>query len=87
MLRVSKHKLSDVNQGKLSSLDSLFKLYRHNLDIYIDYIITGVLPLKMYLSSKELPTELIQHSNYKRDLYIKASEIIRSQLDKAKKKN
>lgn len=86
MIRCSKHKLSDANQAKLDSLDKLFIDYKHDLIIYINYIIDGILPLKPNLSSSLLPTERISHSRYKQLIYKQASEIIRSQTDKAKQK-
>ena len=86
MIRTSKHILNNTNQGKLVSLDNLFILYKHDLEIYIKYIINGTLPIKNNLSSSLLPNELIKHSRYKQLIYKQASEIIRSQLDKAKKK-
>jgi IS605 OrfB family transposase len=75
-----------MNEGKQASLDSLFIDYKHDLEIYINYIIDGILPLKPNLSSSLLPTERISHSRYKQLIYKQASEIIRSQIDKAKKK-
>ena len=87
MIRTSKHNISNItNQGKLSYLDCLFIDYKNDLEIYINYIIDGVLPLKTMMSSSLLPNEKIKHSKYKRDIYRKASEIIRSQIDKCKKK-
>jgi IS605 OrfB family transposase len=86
MIRTSKHIISNANQGKLASLDQVFIDYKHDLEIYINYIIEGILPLKPNLSSKLLPTEVIKHSRYKQIIYKQASEIIRSQLDKSKKK-
>jgi len=87
MIRTTKHNINNItNKGKQSSLDKLFIDYKHDLVIYLNYIIDGTLPLKNQLSSKLLPTENILHSRYKQIIYKQASEIIRSQLDKAKKK-
>lgn len=87
MIRTSKHIISkNTNKGKLIYLDNLFIDYKHDLEVYINYIIEGVLPLKTNLSSKDLPSENIKHSRYKQLIYKQASEIIRSQLDKAKKR-
>jgi len=87
MIRTSKHNISNIsNVGKLQQIDSLFVKYKHDLEIYINYIIDGVLPLKKMLSSKELPSENIQHSRYKQLIYKHASEIIRSQSKKANEK-
>jgi IS605 OrfB family transposase len=86
MIRSSKHSLANSNQVKLASLDTLFVDYEHDLAIYINYIIDGVLPLKQLLSSSALPNERIMQSRYKQVVYKQASEIIRSQIDKAKTK-
>ena len=87
MIRTSKHNISiNTNQGKLIYLDKLFVDYKHDLEIYINYIIDGILPLKINLSSKDLISENIKHSRYKQLLYKQASEIIRSQLDLSTKR-
>lgn len=87
MIRTSRHIIpSNTNRGKLAFLDSLFADYKHDLEIYIDYIINDKLPIKTNLSSALLPAENIKHSRYKQIIYKQASEIIRSQLDKASKK-
>lgn len=87
MIRTSKHIIStNTNSGKLSHLDKLFIDYKHDLELYISFIIDDILPLKINMSSKDLPSENIKHSKYKREIYKQASSIIRSQIDKAKKK-
>jgi IS605 OrfB family transposase len=52
----------------------------------VSYIIDGTLPLKKFLSSKELSDEDIVHSRYKQLIYKHASEIVRSQIEIAKKR-
>ena len=87
MIRVSKHNISDIsNINKINYLDRLFINYKIDLLYYIDLILSNELPLVKRMSSKLLPTNLLKHSKYKRDIYIKASEIIRSQLKKASEK-
>jgi putative transposase len=86
MIRSSKHKLISCNKVKLVWLDSLFIDYKRDLVTYINYIIGGVLPLKTNLSSSILPSETIKHSRYRQLIYKQASEIIRSQIDRANKK-
>jgi putative transposase len=84
MIRTSKHNIVGIcNSSKLEQIDLLFVDYKHDLGIYIDYIIDGFLPLKKHLSSKVLPSEKIAHSRYKQLIYKQASEIIRSQMQKA----
>lgn len=86
MIKSSKHIINNCNQGKLTSLDQLFIDYKFDLLTHINYIIDGILPLKINLSSKDIPTEILQHSRYKQLIYKHASSILRSQLDKANKK-
>jgi len=86
MIKSTKHRIIDCNQGKLVFLDQLFVDYKSDLITYINYIIDGILPLKVNLSSKDLPTEIIKHSKYKREIYKQTSSILRSQMDKANKK-
>jgi IS605 OrfB family transposase len=86
MIRCSKHIISSANQGKIDKIDQLFIDYKHDLEIYINYIVDGTLPLKTMMSSSLLPSERIKHSRYKQLIYKQASEIIRSQLDKSKKR-
>ncbi len=87
MIRISKHNISKItNQGKLDYLDRLFIDYKHDLEIYINYIIDGILPLKTMMSSSLLPNEKIIHSRFKQLIYKQSSEIIRSQIDKCKKR-
>lgn len=87
MIRTSKHNITNItNQIKLNQLDLFFIDYKNDLETYINYIIDGVLPLKKMMSSSLLPTEKIKHSRYKQLIYKQASEIIRSQIDKCKKR-
>jgi len=86
MIRCSKHIISNANKSKIDKIDQLFIDYKHDLEVYIGYIVDGVLPLKTMMSSSLLPSENIKHSRYKQLIYKQASEIIRSQLDKSKKR-
>ncbi len=54
--------------------------YKTDLKFYIDLILTEKLPLKLNLSSKELPTNIIYHSQWKQIIYKQASEIVRSNI-------
>lgn len=72
-----------ANKEKNVSLCELFRLYELDLQIYVGYIVDGVLPLEKNLSSKLLPIENIVHSRYRQLIYKQASEIIRSQIKKA----
>jgi IS605 OrfB family transposase len=86
MIKSSKHRIKNCNRVKISFLDKLFIDYKSDLITYINYIIDGVLPLKINLSSKDIPTEILTHSKYKREIYKQASNIVRGQIDKANKK-
>jgi IS605 OrfB family transposase len=86
MIKSSKHKIINCNEGKLNFLNQLFIDYKDNLITYINYVIDGILPLKTMLSSSLLPTEIIKHSKYKREIYKQTSAILRSQTSKANKK-
>lgn len=87
MIRISKHNISNItNQSKLDYLDRLFIDYKQDLETYINYIIDGILPLKIMMSSSLLPNEKIVHSRFKQLIYKQSSEIIRSQIDKCKKR-
>lgn len=87
MIRTSKHNISGfANNLKIDCLDNLFADYKHDIEIYIGYIMDGVLPLKINLSSAKLPNENITHSKYKREIYKQASQILRSQIDRASKR-
>jgi IS605 OrfB family transposase len=84
MIRTSKHNVSNIsNLNKINNLDNLFNEYQICLHNYINLILSEKLPIKKKLSSKLLPTLNIKHSKWKRDIYIKASEIIRSQIKKS----
>jgi putative transposase len=86
IIRSSRHIINNCNDGKLTSLNNLFDDYKKDLVSYINLIINEKLLLKNMLSSKELPSLIIKHSRYKQLIYKHASEILRSQINKAKKK-
>ena len=87
MIRTSRHNISkNTNKGKLDSLDLLFDVYKKDLVSYIELISEGILPLKLNLSSKDLPSIGITHSRYKQLIYKHASEIVRSQQKKVYEK-
>lgn len=86
MIRVSKHIISDANNIKINKINKLFTEYELCLIGYVDLIISGKLPLKTNLSSKELPVINITHSRYKQLIYKQASEIVRSNYKKSNNK-
>lgn len=68
--------LKFTNKEKQKYLDKLFKDYMFDLQYYIDLIYEQKLPLKTYLSSKDLPTNILKHSKYKASIYKKAAQIV-----------
>lgn len=84
MIRTSKHNITNItNKNKLNIINNLFNDYKICLEYYINLIIEGKLPLKKYLSSKDLPILNIKHSRYRTLIYKQASEIIRSNIKKS----
>ena len=62
MIRSTKHILKFQTKSKTNVLDQLFVDFRKDLDYYIDLIIAGNLPLSKFVSSKDLPNGIINHS-------------------------
>lgn len=86
MIRSSKYTLKFSNNKKINHLNNLYNDYRKDLLFYIDLIISNKLPHKLNISSKELPSNIITHSQYKQVIYKNASEIVKSNLNKIKHK-
>lgn len=87
VIRSSKHYIVNINQGKRCSLDKMFYILKDATSIYIQYILSGTLPLKTMLSSKLLPSvNGIDGGQYKQLIYKTASEIVRSNLDHVKER-
>ena len=85
MIRSSRHILKFANAGKLEVINQIFVDYKLALECCIDLIVSKQLPLKMLLSSKEIPTlGVITHSAWKAIIYKQASEILRSQVPRLK---
>ena len=78
--RSSKHTLKFSNQEKLNQINKLYEDYKIDLQFYIDCILNEYLPLEKLLSSKKIPSNRIEHSNYKQILYKHASSIVRATL-------
>lgn len=86
MIRSSKHTLKYCNKNKTNSLEQMFSDYKIDLEFYISLILSKKLPLKINLTSKDLPSNKITHSRWKTIIYKNASEIIRSNLQFTKNK-
>lgn len=86
MIRTSKHILKYQTSNKSNCLDQLFDDFKTDLQFYVDLIISGKLPLKVFLSSKLLPNNKFSHGQWKQIVYKHASEIIRSVLRKSENK-
>lgn len=80
--RQSQHSLKFSTTGKRESLERLFTDYKDQLQFYIDLIWTEQLPLKTFLSSKDLPEHLFSFASWKQICYQNASQIVRSNLKK-----
>lgn len=83
MIRSTRHILKYQTRTKTNYLDQLWSDYEQDLKYYIDLILEDELPLKLNLTSKELPFNIIKHSQWKQVIYKSASEIIRSQIKQA----
>ena len=84
MIRSSKHILKYQTKSKTFSLEKLFEDYTMCLETYIQMILLGQIPFKKFVSSKDLPNVIFNHSNWKSCVYIHASGIIRKCLKKHK---
>jgi putative transposase len=84
MIRCSEHILKYQTDFKSSWLDLLFSDYKKDLQYYIDLLWDKKLPLTKMLSSKVLPANNLEHSQYKQILYKQASEMIRANIEKKK---
>lgn len=81
MIRTTNYILKYSNQNKIDWLTKLYCDYKHDLQLYIDLILTKQLPLKALLSSKELKNiGIIKHSQWSQVIYKQASENIRGQI-------
>lgn len=88
MIKSSKHRIDNItNKDKLSELNSLFDVFGGGVSFYIDLILSGELPLTKKLSSKLCPNiDGVEMASYKTLIYKQASEIVRSNIDKANSK-
>jgi len=85
MIRSSKHILKYSNKNKIEFLESLYTDYKVALQECIELILSGTIPLKKFLSTKDIPVlNNINHSQWKAIIYKQASEIIRSTIKKNK---
>jgi IS605 OrfB family transposase len=80
MIRSSKHTLKFSNQEKLNQVNRLYEDYKIDLQHYVDCILRGYLPLKLNLSSKLIPSNRLEHSQYKQIIYKQASALVRGTL-------
>ncbi len=86
MIRTSKHVLSFSNKEKLNIIDQFYNDYKLMLQYYIDLILNKTLSFEKFLSSKELPNYIFNHSVWKQIVYKQAIEIIKSTTEKSKNK-
>ena len=86
MVRASRISLKNTNIQKLSMLKQLFNDYRIDLQYYLSLIISKEMPVGKFLSSKQLPTNKLKHSQWKQIIYKQASQIYRGNYQITKKK-
>ncbi len=84
--RTSKHILKFANQKKLQQLDRLYFNYKEDLYYYIKLILSQQLPLRNFLTSKDLPVSCFIHSGWRQTVYQNASQIVRSSIQYITKK-
>lgn len=84
--RSTSHILKYQTSSKNNLLEKMFDDYENDLKCYIELILKGVLPLKINLSTPLLPVISIESSAWRQVIYKTASEIIRSQAQKANDK-
>ena len=80
MIRSSKHILKYSNKEKLNQLGQLFDDYFEDLSFYVSLILSKQLPLEKNLSSKLLPINKLEHSQWRQIAYKQASEMIRGTI-------
>jgi len=81
LLKTSRHSISNTaNQGKLNVLEQLVIDYKHDVQLCVNKLVNFELPLEKLYSSKFIIGGILKHSKYKRDIYTKASQIVRSEI-------
>ncbi|MFA5025083.1 MAG: transposase [Candidatus Shapirobacteria bacterium] len=86
MIRSSKHILKFQTDFKTSQLEQIEKDVIETMQLYIDLICKGELPLDKFLSSALLPDTNITHSQWKACIYKEVSGMLRAQIRRAKNK-
>ena len=86
LTRSSKHILKYSNKEKLIRLDQLFDDYFEDLSFYARLILAGQLPLERNLSSRLLPINKLEHSQWRQIVYKQASEMIRGTIASEQRK-
>lgn len=87
MLRTSRHSISNTaNQGKLNVLGQFVNDYKHDVQLFVNKIVKGEFPLQTLYSPKGVEGAILKHSKYKRDIYTKASQIVRGEIAAAEER-
>jgi len=84
MKRSVKYSLKFLTRKKKETLNSLFLLYKENLQKTVDLMWNGEVPIKRIISSREINWTHGLGGQYKQLVYKHASEIIRSLLKNKK---
>ena len=86
MIRSAKHILKFQTDFKTGQLEQIEKDVIETMQLYVDLICKGELPLDKLISTALLPNTNITHSTWKLCIYNEVSEMLRSQVKKAKNK-
>jgi len=87
MKRSTKYSLKYLTASKRQKIAELFKLYKFHLQSTIDLMWDDKIPVKRYMSSKDIIWMGDLGGQYKQLIYKQASEIIRSVKSKKSKKS
>lgn len=86
MIRSAKHILKFQTDFKTSQLKQIEKDVIETMQLYVDLICSGELPLNKFASTASLPNTNINHSTWKLCIYNEVSAMLRTQVKKAKNK-
>lgn len=84
MTRTSKHILKYQTQVKSKWLEKLYDDFLSEVQRYVDDICSGKITLQRLMSTKDLESDVFDHSIWRSIAYKQASEIVRSQSRQAK---
>ncbi|MFA5025671.1 MAG: transposase [Candidatus Shapirobacteria bacterium] len=86
MIRTAKHILKFQTDFKTSQLEQIEQDVIETMQLYVNLICKGELPLNKFISTALLPNTNINHSAWKACIYQEVSDMLRSQIKTAKDK-